>query len=82
MPVRRLFLLAFIWGWSFLFIKVSVEGMTPTTVACARIGLGALALHVVLRVRGITLPRDRTFWRQVTVSAIFANILPFTMLAW
>ena len=80
--MRRLFLLAFIWGWSFLFIKVAVEGMTPTTVAFARIGLGALTLHVVLKVRGISLPHDRTFWRHAMVSAIFANILPFTMLAW
>ena len=34
--MRRLFVLAFIWGWSFLFIKVAGEGMTPTTVAWAR----------------------------------------------
>ena len=46
--MRRLFLLAFIWGWSFLFIKVSVEGMSPPTVACARVGLGAAVLLVVL----------------------------------
>jgi len=80
--VRRLLLLAFIWGWSFLFIKVSVEGMTPTTVAAARIALGAIALHVFLRVKGQSLPTNRTFWRHSAVSTLFANILPFTMLAW
>jgi drug/metabolite transporter (DMT)-like permease len=80
--MRRLLLLAFIWGWSFLFIKVSVEGMTPTTVAASRIALGAITLHVVLRVRKLELPRTRTFWRHAAVSAVFANILPFTMLAW
>lgn len=80
--MRRLLLLAFIWGWSFLFIKVAVEGMTPTTVAAARIGLGAITLHLVLRVRHDVLPASRTFWRHATVSAVFANILPFTMLAW
>ncbi len=80
--VRRLLLLAFVWGWSFLFIKVSVEGMTPTTVAAARIALGALALHAYLRFKGMSLPRNRTFWRHAAVSTLFANILPFTMLAW
>lgn len=80
--MRRLLLLAFIWGWSFLFIKVAVEGMPPTAVAAARITLGAIALHVVLRVRHDALPRTRTFWRHAAVSALFANILPFTMLAW
>jgi drug/metabolite transporter (DMT)-like permease len=80
--VRRLVLLAFIWGWSFLFIKVSVEGMTPTTVAAARITLGAIALHVILRLRGIRLPRDRRFWATAIVLAVLANVLPFTLLAW
>ena len=27
--MQRLLLLAFIWGWSILFIKVAVEGMPP-----------------------------------------------------
>ena len=80
--MRRLVLLAFIWGWSFLFIKVAVEGMTPTTVAAARIALGAIALHAVLIVRKVTLPTNRTFWHRAAVTAIFANILPFTLLAW
>lgn len=80
--MRRLLLLAFVWGWSFLFIKVAVEGMTPTTVAAARIGLGAIALHVVLRARRISLPRDLTYWRHVAVCSVFANVLPFTLLAW
>jgi hypothetical protein len=39
--VRRLALIALIWGWSFLFIKVAVEGMTPAAVAGARIARGA-----------------------------------------
>jgi drug/metabolite transporter (DMT)-like permease len=80
--VRRLLLLAFVWGWSFLFIKVSVEGMTPTTVAAARVTLGAIALHAWLRHKHMPMPRDRTFWRHAVVSAVFANIIPFTLLAW
>lgn len=80
--MRRLVLLAFVWGWSFLFIKVSVEGMTPTAVAAGRIALGALALHAYLRFKRISLPRNRTFWRHAAVSTVFANVLPFTLLAW
>jgi len=80
--MRRLLVLAFIWGWSFLFIKVSVEGMTPTTVAFARVALGAVALGVAARATGLRLPADRTYWRHVGVSAVFANIIPFTLLAW
>jgi drug/metabolite transporter (DMT)-like permease len=80
--VRRLFLLAFIWGWSFLFIKVAVDGLTPTTVAWSRIALGAAVLYAVLRHQGGRIPVDRTSLRHYAVAATIGNIVPFTLLAW
>jgi drug/metabolite transporter (DMT)-like permease len=80
--VRRLFLLAFIWGWSFLFIKVAVEGLTPTTVAWARIALGAVVLRLVLGHQGGRVPTDRTMLRHFAIVALIGNIAPFTLLAW
>jgi drug/metabolite transporter (DMT)-like permease len=80
--VRRLFLLAFIWGWSFLFIKVAVDGLTPTTVAWARIALGAAVLYAILRHQGGRIPVDRTSLRHYAVAATTGNIVPFTLLAW
>jgi len=81
-PMRRLLLLAFIWGWSFLFIKVSVEGMSPPTVACTRVGLGSVVLLAVLRAGHRPLASGRTMWRHFAVAATFGNVIPFTMLAW
>jgi len=80
--VRRLLLLAFIWGWSFLFIKVAVEGMTPTTVAFLRISLGAVVLRAWLRWRGVPPPRDAQVRRWAVVVGVVGSALPFTMLAW
>jgi drug/metabolite transporter (DMT)-like permease len=80
--VRRLFLLAFIWGWSFLFIKVAVEGLTPTTVAWARIALGAAVLRLVLRHQGGRVPTDPVMVRHFAVVTLCGNIVPFTLLAW
>jgi drug/metabolite transporter (DMT)-like permease len=80
--VPRLFVLAFIWGWSFLFIKVAVDGLTPTTVAWARIALGAAVLYAVLRHQGGHIPVDRTSLRHYAVVATVGNIVPFTLLAW
>ncbi|MGH2686991.1 MAG: EamA family transporter, partial [Actinomycetota bacterium] len=80
--LKRLFLLSFIWGWSFLFIKVAVEGMTPTTVAGGRVALGALVLHVVLHARGMKMPADRTLWLHFSVVALVGSAIPFTLLAW
>ena len=80
--MRRLLLLAFIWGWSFLFIKVAVEGMSPPTVAFARVGLGAAVLVAVLRIQQRPMPDARAMGRHFFVAAVFGNVLPFTMLAW
>jgi drug/metabolite transporter (DMT)-like permease len=79
--MRRLLLLSFIWGWSFLFIKVAGEGMTPTTVAGLRVGFGALVLVVVLHGRGERIPMGRRLWRDFAIAAVFGNAIPFTLLA-
>lgn len=78
----RLLLLSFIWGWSFLFIKVAGDGMTPITVAGLRVALGAAALGLFLRAGGERLPGGRRRWRDYAVAAFVGNALPFTMLAW
>ena len=81
--MRRVVLLAFVWGWSFLFIKVSVEGFTPFTVAATRMALGCLALVVIGRLVGIgPLPRDAAYWRAVAFAGIVGTAVPFTLLAW
>ena len=80
--MKKLLLLAFIWGWSFLFIKVAVRGMPPTMVAAGRIALGAGVLYAYVWSRGLELPRDRATWKRFGVAAFFGNVLPFTMLAW
>lgn len=79
---QRLGLLAFIWGWSFLFIKVGVAGFTPTTVAGGRIALGAATVLLLLRRQGVRLPRGRRIWWHFLVGGVVGNVLPFTALAW
>src|SRR5688500_15177523 len=80
--MRRLLVLAFIWGWSFLFIKVAVEGLTPSTVAWGRIALGAAVLYLIVRSQGLVIPRDPAAVRRFVVMGIVGCALPFTLLAW
>lgn len=80
--VPRLFALSFIWGWSFLFIQVAVQDLTPTAVAGGRTFLGAIVLLTVLKVRGIPFPRDRTTVTKFLVIGAVGSAIPFTMLAW
>ena len=78
----RLLLLAFIWGWSFLFIKVAVAGMTPFTVAAVRVALGALVLVAIVRARRLEIPRGWAWWRHFVVVALAGSAVPFSLLAW
>ncbi len=78
----RLLLLSFIWGWSFLFIKVAGDGMTAVTVAWLRVAFGALALVLLGRAMGVTPPTGRARWRDLAIASILANAVPFTLLAW
>jgi drug/metabolite transporter (DMT)-like permease len=79
--VRRLFLLAFIWGWSFLFIKVILEDAPPTFLAWGRIALGLAVLVVAMRGRGERLP-ERRFWGHLVVLGLSMSALPFLLIGW
>lgn len=80
--MRRVLLLAFIWGWSFLFIKVALRAMTPGTVAFGRIAIGLVVVSLFMRRRGLSLPRDPAMWRHFVVMGLCYGAVPFTLLAW
>ena len=80
--MRRLFLLAFIWGWSFLFIRVVVEGSTPSIVAGGRVAIGAVVLVAALLRLRMGLPRRARDWFHLSVLAVTGSLLPFALIAW
>ena len=80
--MRRVLLLAFIWGWSFLFIKVALRAMTPGTVAFGRIAVGFAVISLVARRRGLRLPRDPVMRRHFLVMGLCYGAVPFSLLAW
>lgn len=79
--MRRLFLLAFIWGWSFLFIKVILEDAPPTFLAWGRIALGLAVLIVAMRGRGESLP-ERRYWGHLVILGLSMSVLPFMLIGW
>jgi drug/metabolite transporter (DMT)-like permease len=74
--------LATVWGASFLFIKVGLEGLSPAQVALARAGFGALGLAVVLVVRRRPLPRDPALWGHLAVVSVLLCVGPFLLFSW
>lgn len=81
-----LLLLASVWGASYLFIKVAVEGgFEPAPLMCARAAIAALVLFGYLgRTLGAAraVSELRASWRTWAVLGVIANALPFWLIAW
>ena len=56
--------LALLWGSSFLWIKLALDGLAPVQVTLIRCVLGAAVLWVMCRFARQRLPRDGVTWRQ------------------
>ena len=75
-------LLATLWGASYTFIKLGVATIPPVTFIAARTLIAALILLFVLRLRGLSLPRDAVTWKRFATQAALNSVLPFTLIAW
>jgi len=71
-----------VWGSSFLFIKVALDGVSFGQVAWSRAVLGALALVVVFAVSRRRLPRKPIVWAHFTVLAFLFAVFPYLLFAW
>ncbi|MXQ13248.1 DMT family transporter [Microvirga makkahensis] len=75
-------LLATLWGASYTFIKIGIETIPPVTLIAARTLIAGGVLLAIVRMRGLTLPRDRATWRDFAVQACLNSVVPFTLIAW
>lgn len=77
--------LSAIWGSSFMFIKVGVRELEPSTLVAGRLALAALTLVVIVRSRmplaTATAQVRAHFWPFLFV-ALFNSVVPFWLLAW
>jgi len=73
--------LGIVWGCSFIFIKLGLEFLTPFGVAFGRCALGALALLIYAKVKGISLPKDRRVQFHLWVVAMLLNVIPGILFA-
>lgn len=73
--------LAIVWGGSFFFYKITLNGgLPPFLVVLARVGLAAMVLNIWLFVRGESLPRSPFVWRDFIVMGIINNVIPFSLI--
>jgi drug/metabolite transporter (DMT)-like permease len=74
--------LAVLWGSSFAFINLGVQGFGPITFIGLRCAIAAAVLYAVMRLRGIAMPTDGASWRAFGIQAGLATVTPFLLIAW
>ena len=74
--------LATLWGSSYTFIKLGVATIPPITLIAARTAIAGVLLLVVMRARGIEMPRDAATWRRFAFQAVLNSVIPWTLIAW
>lgn len=77
-----LVLLATMWSSSFTAIKVGVETFPPATLAMIRVSIGALVLFLILKAKGLKLPRNVKIWVLFLWIGLFGNAIPFVLINW
>ncbi len=78
----QLLALSFLWGSSFLFVKIAVRTVPPATLVAARFAVAAIVLTVIVRAMGLRLPRSARIWSHYLLIGVVGNSLPFTLIAW
>jgi len=78
----RFLVLALLWGGSFSFIKVSLDGLTPSQLVLGRLILGAAVLLAIVALRRVPLPGSAGIWGHVAVAALLGNVIPFLLLSY
>jgi drug/metabolite transporter (DMT)-like permease len=80
MPFIELFLLAAIWGASFLFLRIAVPEFGPLPLIALRVGIASLVLLPVLRTAAARAQFRRKLGPLLVVG-VTNSVLPFTLFA-
>ena len=76
------FALGFMWGSSYLFIKLAVDDFGTFTLVALRLVVGALLLWSVVRIARQPLPRERRIYGHLLVMAVINITIPFLLITW
>ena len=73
--------LGFVWGCSFIFIKLGLEFLTPFGVAFGRCALGSLTLLAWAKYKKIALPESKKVWLHLWIVSLLLNAIPGVLFA-
>ena len=71
-----------VWGASFLFIALALEGLSPAQVATGRTLFGAVTLGLIALVTRDRLPRSPRVWAHLALLSVTFAVIPYMLFAW
>jgi drug/metabolite transporter (DMT)-like permease len=74
--------LGFMWGSSYLFIKLAVDDFGTFTLVALRLLVGALLLWAVVSATRQELPRERRIYGHLFVMGLVNIVIPFALITW
>ena len=72
--------LSMFWGGSFFFNKIALGELPAFTIVFARVGIGAVALNILVRLLGQRVPRSPDLWFAFVIMGLLTNTIPFCMM--
>ena len=73
-------ILSVLWGGSFLFVELALQGLGTLTIVWARVAGAAAVLALWIGLSGAQVPKGRAVWAALAVMGLLNNVLPFTLI--
>ncbi len=74
--------LCFVWGSTWLAIKMSIESFPPFLSSGLRFFIASFAIFTLMRLRGLELNRDKESLRLYFMMGFFSFVIPFGLVYW
>ncbi|MFA6597791.1 MAG: DMT family transporter [Ignavibacteriaceae bacterium] len=75
-------LICLIWGSTWFAIRLGLDSLTPFISAGLRFSVAAVIIYFIMRIRSISIQRDKISMRLYYFMGIFSFILPFGLVYW
>jgi drug/metabolite transporter (DMT)-like permease len=74
--------LACAWSLTYPLTKIGLQSIPPVTFIVARSLVAAVFLLAVMRLRGLTLPRELSAWKLFAYQQVINSTFPFLIITW
>ena len=75
-------MLCFIWGSTWLTIRIGLESLTPIYSAGIRFSLASIFIIILMRFKGVRMQWDKISVRLYLIMGFFSFVIPFGLVYW